>query len=420
MSDIIFDNYKHQALKYFAELVRLDTTADAAGIPPKTLTRFKACAKRLAELLKSIGLKDVKVSKEAYVYATLPSNMASSNTYTIVLMSHYDTATDHSSENAELAIYENYSGGDLQLKFNDVTVDAAELKDYMGQDIVTGLGNAQIGADDKVGIAEILDAMNFLVQNPEIPHPTIKIVFNHNEEVGRGIEFLDFDLLAADFAYCVDAGEVGNLFQENFNAEEVNIKITGVTVHPGWAKGKMVNAITVARELSNDLAKRFAAPEQSEKREAYLAVREQHGTWAESTLKVMLRAFDREQMDKMKTSIDAKCIELLQQYEGIKIKQEWDQHHRYENAGEILAKYPLVNKVAEQAYAAVGVKTIPDLVRGGFDGVKMSFAGLPTTNVFNGAKNMHALNEWVSVQEMELSVRMLVHLVNAWSNYTKE
>lgn len=419
MSDITFDKYEYQALKYFAEIVSFDTTADPAGIPPQTLKRFKPCAQKLATLLREIGLEDVKISKEAYVYATLPANLETAKAYTIVLMSHYDTATDHSSEGAQLAVHKHYSGGNIVLDHNGAIVSADELKGYSGQDIVTGLGNAQIGADDKVGIAEILDAMNFLVKNPQIKRPTIKIVFNHNEEVGRGIEFLNFQSLAADYAYCVDGGEVGNLFQENFNAEEVNIKITGITVHPGWAKDKMINAISVARELENELAKDFAAPENSEKREPYLAVREHHGTWAETTVKVMLRAFDREQIDKMKTGIDTICTKLMQKYTGITIDQQWEKHHRYQNSGEILTQHPLVNQVAAQAYTAVGVKPIPDYVRGGFDGVNMSFAGLPTTNVFNCARNMHALTEWVSVQEMELSVRMLVHLVNAWSNYTK-
>ena len=407
-----FDSYKFNNLVYLERLAALPTQADPKGVPPETLNRFMDCANYIADMLKEFGLVDVEVTDKAYVYATIPATK--DNVPVIALMAHFDTALENTGEGTSMIIHNNYKGGDITLPHGDVVIPAGELSEKIGHDIVTGSGDNQLGADDKTGVVAIMDAARYLVTHPEIPHGTIKLIFNHNEEVGRGIEFLDYDKLGADYGYCVDAGVVGKLFQENFNAEAVTLTVTGVTEHPGYAKGKMVNALFVADEIISELRNSFKSPEDSEGREPYLGLNSVEGTWTKASLHYILRGFEKSDVKEMKDGIEATVVKTFAKYPKISIESVWDSDHRYENSSEVLAQSPLVNEMAEKAYAVVGVEVVKDLTRGGFDGVKMSFDGLPTTNIFNAAMNMHGLNEWTTRQDMELVVKMIVNLCHLW------
>ena len=409
---IDFSHYSYQAVDYLEKLVEFGTPADPKGLTPAAKKRFQPCAEYLTAELEKLDVP-VKLSPELYVYAHLPATVKDAPT--IVLMAHYDTALDYPSAGTKLLKHKNYQSGDLILPHNQVTIAAQDLADKQGQTILTGSGDHQPGMDDKCGVAAILDTFCFFAKQPDLARPEIKLVFNHNEEVGRGIEYLDYDYLSADYGYCVDAGEVGKLFVQNFNAKQAEIEITGVVEHPGYAYGKMINALTLARLLAQQLADKFLPPEKSRELQPYLALRQLSGTWTQAKLSFVLRAFEMEQIDQMEQAIKLSLEYLQQLYPGSGWQLDWQKHHQYRNAKQILEQYPELNQKAEQAYQAVGVEVIPDAVRGGFDGINMSFAGLPTSNLFSAAYNMHGLNEFSTVEELQLTVRMLAHLVHLWS-----
>ncbi|QQS38486.1 tripeptide aminopeptidase PepT [Candidatus Woesebacteria bacterium] len=413
-----FKDYKYNVLSYFEKLASFPTQADPNGLTKLAQKRFAKCATYIATSLKEIGLRDVVLTKEGYVYATIPSNVKNTSPV-VALMAHYDTALENPGNGTKILIHKNYQGGDIKLPKGNIVIAEKDLKGKIGHDIVTGLGDNQLGADDKTGVAAILDLARFLIQQPTIKHGTVRLIFNNNEEVGRGTEYLDYKKLGADFAYCVDAGEVGLLFEENFNAEAVTISLTGETVHPGFAKGKMTNALLVAQEFINILNNNFLSPERSNKREPYLGLNNISGTWTKVDIHYLLRAFDSQDIDKMKTGISEAKQKILKKYKKVQIEEKWDEVHVYKNAGEVMRKFPLVNNMAVKAYKSVGVKPKKDLVRGGFDGVRMSFDGLPTSNVFSAAINMHGLNEWTTRQDLELTVQMLIKLCTLWSKVKK-
>ena len=410
----LFESYEFQSVSYLSQLSQFGTPADLNGLTDEAKKRFMPCAEYVAQELKKIGLEDVVLTEEGYIYATIPAT-TDEDVPVIALMAHYDTALENPGEGTEAILHENYQGGDLSLPNNAVVIPEAELVEKIGHDIITGDGKNQLGADDKAGVATIIDVARFLTEHSDIPHGKVRIIINNNEEVGRGIEFLNYDTLGADFAYCVDDGEVGNLFEENFNAESVTVSIEGVTEHPGYAKGKMVNALNIANELVNILDSQFKGPEQTELREPYLGLNAITGTWTKADVKYVLRGFDTADIDLMQASIEAAINHLSQKYPKANLTQTWDQIYRYENSGEILKKHPKVNELAQKAYRAVGLEPHMKKVRGGFDGVKMSFDGLPTSDVFSAAYNMHGLNEWSTRQDLELTVKMLVNLLYLWS-----
>jgi tripeptide aminopeptidase len=413
-----FASFKPNVAEYFVALAKFPTQACPEGLPVEVKERFLACAEYIARNLREIGITEVEVTPQGYVYATIPANGAADSPV-IAFMAHYDTALENPSEGVEPQIVHNYRTGDIELPHNSLKIPADELREKIGHDIITGDGINQLGADDKAGVAAIMDMARFLTTHPDFPHGSIKLIFNNNEEVGRGTEYLDYDKLGADYAYCVDDGEISNLFEENFNAEAVEIHIAGITEHPGYAKGKMVNALTIAQEIITALRNQFRAPEESEQREPYLGLNAINGTWTHATVKYILRGFDKSDIQAMQSGIDQAITTVSQKYPRATINVRWDQIHRYENAAEILKQHPQVNELAMRAYRAAGVEPHLKLVRGGFDGVRMSFDGLPTTDVFNGAMNMHGLNEWVTKQDLELTVRMLVYLCYLWGQERK-
>ena len=419
----LLNSYDYKAKDYFLKVVSFPTQADVEE-KPQSLAKFFKCANWIAEELKSAGVKKVEITKQGYVYGTIPSNIKENatlpsshsfgrKTHTIALMAHYDTALENP-DSPVIAMHHKYTSGNIKLPHNNVMIKSTELKGKKGQTVITSDGQAQLGGDDKAGVATVMDVARFLVKNPQIKHGDIKLVFNNNEEVGSGIKYLDFKKLGADYAYCLDNGEVGRLFVENFNAEACDIEITGVTVHPGYAKKQMINALFLVNELVTTLRKQFKAPEDSENRQPYLGLSGIEGNWTKVKAHYILRGFDKKEVVKMQKAIQTEIKKLKKKYPKAKFEVNWDKTHRYQNAGEILKKNPLITEMAKKAYRAVGVKVIPDLTRGGFDGVNMSFKGLPTTNLFNGGMNFHGLNEWVTVEELELTVRMLAHLVELW------
>lgn len=415
----LFDSYTYKVVDYLGDLASYGTQADLRGLPKNTLERFMKCANYIAETLKETGVQNVEVTDKGYVYATIPPSGTNKKTPVIALAVHYDTALENPGNGTKILTHMNYQGGDIRLPKGNITIPASELKDKKGHDIITGRGDNQMGADDKAGAAAAMDLARFLISNSGVEHGEIKLLFTNNEEVGRGVEHLDYRKLGADYAYCVDEGEVGNIFEENFNAEAVSLAIEGLTVHPGYAKDKMVNALLVANELINTLSDKFKSPEESQKREPYLGLNNIEGNWTKVNVHYLLRGFDEKDISKMKKGISDSKKKVLNKYAKATIIEKWDTVHTYKNAGKILKKYPKVNALAYKAYKSVGVRPIKSLVRGGFDGVRMSYQGLPTTNVFSGAMNMHGLNEWTTRQDLELTVRMLANLCHLWGREKK-
>jgi tripeptide aminopeptidase len=372
-------------------------------------------AKILASEMKSIGLKNVRISKYGYVYGELPSN-SKKNVPTIGFISHLDTTPDYSGKGVAPQLHENYDGKDIVInKRDNIVLSPKEfplLSDHVGEDIVTASGNTVLGADDKAGIAVIMSAMEWLVQNPQYKHGKIKVAFTPDEEVGAGIEKFDVKGFGAKYAYTIDGGLPGEIVDENFNADALTIDIEGVNYHPGAGKNKLVNALRIAADIMSSWPENML-PETTEGREGYVLmdVLEEAGI-TKTTILGIVRDHDMKKLKEMEDLLTAIVNEKRKKYPGAKIKLTFEKEYR--NMKDILDKNPEVMKHLFSALDDVGVKPVHFPIRGGTDGAKLTFAGLPTPNVFTGGSNEHSRYEWVSLQGMERSVKVVLAVIGEW------
>ena len=398
----------------FLEYIKIDTKSDEkTRVTPSTKGQLKL-AEILSRELKEMGLSDVKISEYGYVYATLEKN-CNKEIPTIGFIAHMDTAPDYSGTNVKPQIIKNYDGGDIKLN-EEVTLSSKfspELKNYVGMTLITTDGNTLLGADDKAGIAEIMTAIEYLVNNPEIEHGTIKIGFTPDEEIGEGADHFDVKEFGADFAYTLDGGRIGELEYENFNAAGVKVEIKGVNVHPGYAKNKMINSIMVGNEFVNMLPL-DEVPEKTSKYEGFSHLSDISGTVEKTTLEFIIRDFFEDTFEKRKSQFKDIEKTLNAKYgEGVvnvKIKDQ------YRNMKEKIEPVMHIVDVAKQAMEEANVVPKVKPIRGGTDGARLSYMGLPTPNIFAGGENFHGKYEYVPVESMEKAVEVILNIVKIYSN----
>ncbi|MBA4406230.1 peptidase T [bacterium] len=414
----MFDpNYKYSCVDRFLKYVKYDTQSneDSTTFPsdPKQLELSKV----LVEELKVIGLKDAEMDEYGYVMATLPSN-TSKNVPTIGFIAHVDTSPAVTGANVNPIIHKNYKGGDIVLpKDPTKIIDAAgnpELKEMIGLDIITTDGTTLLGADDKAGIAEIMDAMNYLIQHPEVKHGTIRVCFTPDEEVGRGTEKFDVQKYGAKYAYTIDGSTRGEVETETFCADAVVIKFHGKNVHPGYAKNKMINAVKIASKFLEMLPKDSLSPETTEKREGYVHPTSVKCDETLATIKFIIRDFDASKLKEYENLLKELAEKAVLQFPGSTM--EFEVIEQYRNMKYILDQHPLVEANAVEALNRLGIKPINSAIRGGTDGARLSFMGLPAPNLFAGGHNFHGFAEYIAIQDMEAAVKMIVTLANVWED----
>ena len=399
----------------FIKYVKIDTQSDENSRFCPSTNKQLTLANKLVTELKNIGLQDVSLDENGYVMATLPANI-DKKVSTIGFISHMDTSPDMSGTNVNPQIIENYDGEDIVLnKEKNIILspkDFPQIKNYVGQTLITTDGNTLLGADDKAGIAEIITAMEFLINNPDIKHGTVKVGFTPDEEIGRGADLFDVKKFNADFAYTVDGGELGELEYETFNAAEAKINITGRNIHPGVAKGKMINSILVATELNSMLPKN-QKPEYTTGYEGFFHIIDFQGRVDNTSIKYIIRDFDRDKFENKKTLM-RDAVKFLNSKYGKNII-DLEMNDQYYNMKEKIVPVIEIVETAKKAMSDVGVEPKIFPVRGGTDGSKLSFMGLPTPNIFTGAHNYHGRYEYVPVQTMQKAVEVIVRIIELFS-----
>lgn len=393
----------------FIRYIQINTESSTTSVTtPSTPTQFEF-AKKLVKELEEIGLEDISLDKNGYVMATLPANIEE-NIPTIGFIAHMDTSPDMSGKNVNPRIVKHYDGNDIILnKENNIILspkDFPEIQNYIGQDIIVTDGTTLLGADDKAGLSEIVTAMEIMINNPDIKHGKIRIGFTPDEEIGQGADHFDVEKFGAKWAYTIDGGEIGELEYENFNAASVNITIKGRNVHPGTAKNKMINASIIANKLIN-LLPADERPEHTTGYEGFFHLTQVQGTVEEATLQYIIRDHDREKYEDKKKLI-AKAVDFINSLypnsTSISLKDQ------YFNMKEKVEPVKYIVDIAHQSMLEVGVTPIVKPIRGGTDGARLSFMGLPCPNIFGGGHNFHGKYEYVPIQSMEKAVEVIIKI----------
>lgn len=410
----MFDsNYQFTCIDRFLKYVKYDTQSDEESTTFPSDNKQLELSKDLVPELKEIGLEDAYMDENGYVIATLPSN-TDKDVPVIGFIAHVDTSPAVSGKDVNPQILKNYQGGDITL-LNGKIIDAAgnpELNDMNGFDIITTDGTTLLGADDKAGIAEIVDAMNYLTQHPEVKHGTIKICFTPDEEVGRGAEKFDVEKFGAKFAYTIDGGTRGEIETETFSADAVNIEFIGKNVHPGYAKGKMINSLKMASYFMELLPNDRLSPETTEGREGYVHCTSINGNEETTTLKFIIRDFINEKLTEFEDYLKELVDKTVDNFPGA--SAEFKVIEQYRNMKDVLVGYPEVEENALVALKRLDITPLQHPIRGGTDGSRLSFMGLPTPNLFAGGHNFHAISEYVAVQDMEMATKTIVEICQIW------
>jgi len=401
-----------KVVERFLRYITYDTQSNEESNTTPSTEGQMIFARALKKELEEIGLKEVSLDEKGYLMATLESNLEEDKQVpTIGFIAHMDTSPDISGKNVRPQIIKNYDGGDIILNKEEKIVlsptDFPELKDYVGKDIITTDGTTLLGTDDKAGIAEIITAMEYLLENPEIKHGRIRIAFTPDEEIGRGADFFEVKKFGADLAYTVDGGPLGELEYENFNAAAAKISIRGESVHPGTAKGKMVNSLLIANELINRLPTR-ETPAETEGYEGFYHLVSIKGNVEETKLYYIIRDFDKINFIKRKTTIEEIVKDLNKKYDKGRIQLKISD--QYYNMKEIIENNKDIVDTAYQAMEEIGVTPMITPIRGGTDGARLSYMGLPTPNIFTGGHNFHGKYEFIPVFAMEKAVELIVKI----------
>ena len=409
-------NYKFSVLERFLDYVKIDTTADPDSISFPSSEKQKDLARLLVQELQAMGVRDALMDEYGYVYATIEGNIASDSVPVICFCAHIDTAPDCSGTNVRPIVHRNFNGAPIILPDDPTQVITVEehpyLKTKIGEDIVTASGLTLLGSDDKAGVAIIMDFANFLISHPEVKHGKIRLLFTPDEEVGRGVEHLNMEKLGADYGYTLDGGVVGSIEDESFSADAVKITIHGISAHPGYAKNKMVNSIKVAAEIIDTLPKEEWSPETTEKKEGFVHPTSIQGGLEETTLNFIVRDHLTSNLaiheDRLRSIVET----IVSNYNGVTYSFEIIEQYR--NMKEVIATVPFVTEYAAEAMDKVGLTPKVSSIRGGTDGSKLSFMGLPCPNIFTGEMAIHSRHEYVCVQDMENAVKTMVELVQIW------
>ena len=411
----MFESYKFTVTEKFLSYVQIDTQSNPDSPTHPSTDKQKTLANKLANELKTLGIADANSDEYGYVYATMPSNV-NKNVPTVCFCSHVDTAPDCSGTNVKPIVHNGYNGSDIVLPDDSTQVLSINkypyLKNHIGYDIITASGNTLLGADDKAGVAIIMDLANYLITHPEIKHGTIKILFTPDEEIGAGTAKLDLKKLGADVAYTLDGGEIGTLEDETFSADGVTITVNGVIAHPGYGKNILVNAIKIVAEIAAALPTNEWSPETTEKREGFVHPVQIEGIAEKASISYIIRDFETAKLAEHEARLKSIAEKVLANHP--KATMTFEVKEQYRNMKEVLQHHPHITAYAEEAYKRAGLSVVKEPIRGGTDGSRLSFMGLPCPNLFTGMQAIHSKHEWIGVKDMEKAVETLVHLVQVW------
>jgi tripeptide aminopeptidase len=413
------EKYSYTVLKRFLRYVQVDTQSDPYSTTNPSTEKQKVLGNILVKDLHAMGVSDAELDQYGYVYATIPSN-TEKNVPVICFCSHMDTSPDCSGENVKPLVHKNYQGQDLVLPDDPSQVlrieDHPDLQFQIDNDVITASGTTLLGADNKAGLAEIMDAANFFCLHPEVKHGKIRILFTPDEEVGRGVEKVDMNKLAAQFAYTVDGERAGSIENETFSADSAVITIKGVSSHPGFAKGKMESAIKIASEIVSSLPKDNLSPESTDQKEGFIHPVAIKGSVEEASIEFILRDFDESLLISYRDVLTEIGTNVLKNYPNSTFKLDFKEQYR--NMKVVLDNYPDIIRFAEIAVERAGLKPKLQRIRGGTDGSRLSFMGLPCPNIFAGEHAFHGKQEWVSVQDMQSAVKTIIHLALVWEEHS--
>jgi tripeptide aminopeptidase len=407
--------FTHTVTERFLRYVVIDTQSDPASPTCPSTEKQKDLGALLAKELRVMGLIDAHMDEFGYVYATIPSN-TDKQVPVICFCSHMDTSPDCAGKDVKPQIVRNYRGGDIVLPGDSAQIiRAAEhpaLADQIGCDIVTSNGTTLLGADNKAGLAEIMDAAHFLINNPQIKHGAIKILFTPDEEIGRGVDKADLKKLGADFAYTMDGEAAGNIEDETFSADAAIITIEGVSTHPGFAKGRMEHAIKIAAAIVERLPKDTCSPETTEGKQGFLHPIGISGALEQATLSFIVRDFTDEGLRQKEELLETIIKDVMKDFPRSSYRLQIKPQYR--NMKQVIDRHPQLIDNAMEAIRRAGLTPHKSSIRGGTDGSRLSFMGLPCPNLFAGEHAFHSRQEWVSVQDMEKAVQTIVHLAMVW------
>jgi tripeptide aminopeptidase len=407
--------FSHTVLERFLRYVKIDTQSDPDSKTYPSTAKQKNLGKLLVQELKEMGIADAALDKHGLVYATIPAN-TSKKTPVICFCSHMDTSPDCSGENVKPIIHKKYKGADIILPDDKTQVikvsDHPDLLEQVGNDIVTASGTTLLGADNKAGVAAIMDAAHILMTHQELKHGALKILFTPDEEIGRGVDKVNLKKLGATYAYTIDGEKAGSIEDETFSADGATITIQGVSAHPGFAKGKMESAIKIAGEIIAELPTNHLSPESTFGREGFVHPVTMSGTVESASIRFIIRDFDAINLKKHAAALEKIMNKVLKKYPNSKAEMKIVEQYR--NMKEVLDQHPQVVEYALEAIQRTGLNPIRSSIRGGTDGSRLSLMGLPCPNIFAGEHAFHSRHEWVSVQDMEKAAQTIVHLAMIW------
>jgi len=411
----MFQHYSFTVANRFIKYVQVDTQSDPHSTSFPSTEKQKNLSRLLVEELLAMGVADAMLDEHGYVYATIPAN-TDKDIPVICFCAHVDTSPDCSGAGVKPLVHPNYQGEDIVLPDDPQQVitikDHPYLSSKKGEDIITASGSTLLGADDKSGVAVIMDMANYFMVHPELKHGAIKILFTPDEEIGRGVDKVDLNRLGADFGYTLDGGERGSFEDETFSADSVTITFTGVSAHPGYGKDKLVNAIKAAGALLELLPAHALSPETTEGREGFVHPVYINGIAENVTLQFIIRDFITAKLYEYEVLLRQYIDETVKKFPGITIAM--DVKEQYRNMKEVLDHHPQVSEYALEAISRAGVQPLRTSARGGTDGSRLSFMGLPCPNIFTGEMAFHGKHEYVSIQDMQKSVETIVHLAMIW------
>lgn len=407
--------FQHTAKERFLRYVQVDTQSDPNSPTVPSTEKQKNLSRILVEELKAIGIPDAELDEFGYVYATIPAN-TDKKVPVLCFCSHVDTSPDCSGEGVKPIVHSNYQGQDLVLPDDTSIVirssEHEDLKHQIGNDIITASGATLLGADNKAGVAAIMDAANILLNNKHLKHGKIRILFTPDEEIGRGVDKVNMKKLGARYGYTIDGETAGSIEDETFSADGATITVRGVASHPGFAKGKMENALKIAARIVAKFPEKLS-PEHTEGKQGFIHPVHMEGNLETATIKLIIRDFSDAGLKRHAKTLQKIVDAVLKQYPNssaeVKISEQ------YRNMGKILRRHPQVVEYALEALRRTGFATpLKRSIRGGTDGSRLSFMGLPCPNIFAGEHAFHSRQEWVSVQDMEKAAETIIHLAQVW------
>jgi tripeptide aminopeptidase len=407
--------FSHTVTERFLRYVTIDTQSDPDSPRSPSTEKQKDLGRVLAAELQAMGVADAHLDDYGYVYGTIPAN-TDKKVPVICFCSHMDTSPDVTGKDVKPQVWKNYRGGDITLPGDTSQVirfnEHPALKHQIGNDIITTDGTTLLGADNKAGVAEIMDAAHFFINNPDVKHGTIKILFTPDEEIGRGVDNVDLKKLGADFGYTMDGESAGCVEDETFSADGATITINGVSAHPGYAKGKMEHAIKIAAAIVERLPREGCSPETTSGKQGFLHPIGIEGALEQATLSFIVRDFTEEGLKEKEVLLETIVKDVMKDYP--RSTYTFEVKEQYRNMKQVIDRHPHVLEYAIEAIRRAGLRPMRTAIRGGTDGSRLSFMGLPCPNIFAGEHAFHSRLEWVSRQDMEKAVQTIVHLAMIW------